>query len=158
MGDRFYKEGLRFECTRCSSCCRFDPGFVFLSYHDLERLLEKTEMDRESFLRKYCRAVYVNGVYRLSLKEKENYDCILWEDGGCIVYDARPLQCSSFPFWADNLRNINNWNHLEQSCPGVNHGAVHSMEEIDGILKLRKEEPIMVVSTADLTILEKEPV
>lgn len=158
MGDCFYREGLRFECTRCSRCCRFDPGFVFLSYHDLDRLQKKTGMERAAFLEKYCRAVYVNGVYRLSLKEKDNYDCIFWRDGGCTVYDARPLQCSTYPFWEDNLRDAESWNRLEESCPGINKGQLHPREEIDRLLRMRKEEPVILVSPAELEILEKEPV
>jgi len=158
MGDCFYRDGLRFECTRCSSCCRFDPGFVFLSYRDLERLVETIGMERELFLRRYCRAVYVNGVYRLSLKEKENFDCIFWEKGVCRVYEARPVQCSSYPFWADNLRNMDRWNHLENSCPGVNRGRLYVREEIDRLLDQREKEPVMIVPPKELAILEKEPV
>jgi Fe-S-cluster containining protein len=102
--------------------------------------------------------VYVNGVYRLSLKEKDNYDCIFWRDGGCTVYDARPLQCSTYPFWEDNLRDAESWNRLEESCPGINKGQLHPREEIDRLLRMRKEEPAILVSPAELEILEKEPV
>ena len=27
--DPFYAEGLRFACTRCSICCRGEPGYAF---------------------------------------------------------------------------------------------------------------------------------
>ncbi len=158
MNNCFYKEGLRFECKRCSSCCRFDPGYVFLSYRDLDRLVEAGGVERKEFLQLYCRAVYMNGVYRLSLKEKKNFDCIFWEDGGCRLYEARPLQCRSFPFWSDYIKKQGAWMKLEASCPGINHGPIHSKEEIEGWVKLREKEPLMVVSPADLTILQKEPV
>ncbi|HDQ14906.1 MAG TPA: YkgJ family cysteine cluster protein [Sediminispirochaeta sp.] len=158
MGGEFYNEGLRFECTRCSRCCRHEPGYVFLSYNDLPRLLDKFEMSRENFIQKYCRAVLINGVYRLSLKEKENYDCLFWEDGGCRIYEARPLQCRSFPFWASYLSESRQWQALGDSCPGVNRGPVHSREEIEQWLALREREPLMVLGEQDLKILEKEPV
>ena len=158
MKNCFYEEGLRFECTRCSSCCRFDPGYVFLSYRDLDSMTGAEGMERDEFLKHYCRAVYINGVYRLSLKEKKNFDCIFWEEDGCRLYEARPLQCRSFPFWRDYLKTVETWNHLESSCPGINHGSIHSKEEIEEWLKLREQEPLIVVSPAELTILQKEPV
>ncbi len=40
MEEVFYGRGLRFECTRCSRCCRHNPGYVFLSPVDLARLAE----------------------------------------------------------------------------------------------------------------------
>ncbi len=53
----FYKDGLCFTCQRCSSCCRFDPGFVNLSETDLEKLLKWSNLDRESFIAAWCRWV-----------------------------------------------------------------------------------------------------
>lgn len=98
MDKQFWKSGLNFSCTRCSACCRFDPGFVFLSEHDLSRLLEWATMPKDEFIKVYCRWVPKDdGFEYLSLKEKPNYDCILWDDG-CKAYTARPRQCSDFPF------------------------------------------------------------
>lgn len=158
MGEAFYGNGLRFECTRCSNCCRIDPGYVFLSYHDLSRLLQTTGMERGGFLKTYCRAVYINGVYRLSLKEKSNYDCIFWSRGACSVYEGRPLQCRSFPFWSEYLTDQKKWDALEQSCPGVNRGQVHSREEIEEWKNQRDNEPLIVVSPEELMNIDKEPV
>jgi len=154
----FYEDGLRFECTRCSRCCRFDPGYVFLSYNDLNRLLHHTGLEKDEFLGEYCRAVFMQGVYRLSLKEKRNYDCIFWSQDGCEVYDARPLQCRSFPFWPDNLTDRQRWDSIGQSCPGINRGTLHSSGEVESWMTLRESEPIIVLKPGELAILEKEPV
>jgi len=92
MEDVFYKDGLHFECRRCSNCCRYEPGFVFLSYHDLKRLEYATSLSRAECVSRYCRGIYIHGTYRLSLIEKDNYDCIFWSEEGCLVYEHRPLQ------------------------------------------------------------------
>ncbi|RKX73185.1 MAG: YkgJ family cysteine cluster protein, partial [Spirochaetes bacterium] len=84
MGKTFYSEGLKFECRRCSSCCRYSPGYVFLFNQDLKNLCKITGLPEIDFLRKYCREVTINGIKRISLKEKSNYDCIFWEEGGCV--------------------------------------------------------------------------
>ncbi|MCQ2603997.1 MAG: YkgJ family cysteine cluster protein [Spirochaetia bacterium] len=138
MKEPFYKNGLKFQCQRCSGCCRFEPGYVFLTEDDVTSLLDVLKMERDAFLEKYCVKVDIGGSYRLSLAEKENYDCIFWENGGCSVYEGRPLQCRSYPFWASNLESPEDWDALGCSCPGVNKGCIHTREEIEDWLYQRK--------------------
>lgn len=140
---KFYDEGLKFECTRCSNCCRFAPGYVFLSEEDLDRLSVSAKMTREEFIEQYCRQIDINGFKRLSLTEKPNNDCIFWGDDGCIHYEARPLQCSSYPFWYTHLFAKEVWDSLEKDCPGVNKGKLHSKEDIQRWLDLRQKERII---------------
>ncbi|MDR2143716.1 MAG: YkgJ family cysteine cluster protein [Treponema sp.] len=141
----FYARGLRFSCTRCSSCCRYESGFVFLSRKDAELLAEKLKMDYTAFVETFCRWVPTpdpvsGGVLRLSLKEKTNFDCVFW-DGGCKVYGRRPLQCRSFPFWDSIMRSEAVWKSLD--CPGKDRGTFHSPDEIEAYLGKRREEPII---------------
>jgi len=140
----FYANGLCFACTRCSACCRHEPGYVFLSEPDL-RLLEKEFKMQYNNINKvieaFCRWVPAPEGFRLSLKEKANFDCIFWQ-GGCTVYQSRPLQCRTFPFWESTLRSRGTWESL--SCPGINKGEFHSFEYIENCLESRKAEPVMV--------------
>ncbi len=145
MSDRFYKAGLRFECQRCSRCCRHTPGFVFLAEEDLQRLMMRTGLARSAFLDRYCRTVNLNGIRRVSLIEKSNLDCIFWEDGGCSVYSHRPLQCRSYPFWAANLGSAAEWEDLKVSCRGVGKGRLHSAAEIDRWLEEVRGHPLLSV-------------
>lgn len=144
MDDCFYNDGLKFSCTRCSGCCRHDPGFVFLSENDLLELLKATGLAREAFIDKYCKKAALNGSVRLSLLEKQNYDCIFWEDGGCTVYEHRPFQCRSFPFWSENLTSNVQWLALRSYCPGIDRGALHGRAEIDDWLS--RKEPCIKLS------------
>ena len=138
----FYASGLKFTCQRCSSCCRYDAGYVYLSDNDIEKLIAKLETDRDSFIGLYCRWVdNWKGNKILSLKEKSNKDCIFWESiKGCIVYEARPLQCKLFPFWESILFSIDNWKMASSGCPGMNSGKHYSKEEIDTLLKISQGE------------------
>ncbi|MFP4266852.1 MAG: YkgJ family cysteine cluster protein [Spirochaetaceae bacterium] len=140
MSVPFYSEGLRFSCRRCGGCCRYEPGFVFLSKNDLSRLSSALSMKEEDFIRRYCRFVTIGGKKRLSLQEKRNYDCIFWENGGCSVYEARPFQCRSFPFWANILECRENWESQRKSCPGIGEGKLFTREEIDRLLYLKNRE------------------
>jgi Fe-S-cluster containining protein len=152
----FYASGLKFSCTRCSSCCRYDAGFVFLSEQDLEKLALRLGMDRESFSKTYCRWVMNwQGTDVLSLKEKSNKDCIFW-DNGCSVYQARPLQCRAFPFWDSIVTSEQSWEIAASGCPGMNSGITHSGGEINEYIKLRIKEPVINKKTFNALNKPKE--
>ncbi|MCL2410830.1 MAG: YkgJ family cysteine cluster protein [Treponema sp.] len=146
----FYVSGLNFSCKRCSACCRHDSGFVFLSENDLENLTIALEMDKDSLLKVYCRWVTDwKGDTVLSLKEKSNKDCILWDDG-CTVYEKRPLQCITFPFWESIISSSEVWEITASDCAGINSGKLHTPLEISGFLKARADNPIIIKERGEL--------
>ena len=129
--EKIYENGLNFECQRCSFCCGHSPGFVYLSWHDLDLLCSHFNMNREDFVEKYCRwADYYYGAKVLSLLEKKNYDCILWEKG-CSAYEARPVQCRTYPFWSWMIKDAKMWAECAKDCPGMNKGRLWTKEEIE---------------------------
>lgn len=144
---RFYAGGLRFSCKRCSACCRFEAGFVFLSEKDASLLASALKMSLLEFIAAYCRWVYgESGKLQLSLKEKSNFDCVFWnpEEGGiCGVYDARPLQCRTFPFWPSVVDGKDSWEMTARDCPGMGEGILHSRGSIEKYLAMRQAEPII---------------
>lgn len=129
----FYDNGLHFECNKCSDCCRKVPGFVYLSERDLTSLCDWFKLSLEEFIDKYCRWVgYYEGKEALALIELKNYDCIFWNQNcGCSAYGARPIQCSTYPFWSHIIQNRRSWDEEKKYCPGINEGPVHSKDEID---------------------------
>ncbi len=138
----FYDTGLSFSCTQCSGCCRHEPGFVFLSENDLQKMTTRLKLTKKKFIKTYCSVADLMGVKRLTLIEKSNNDCIFW-DKGCTIYEDRPLQCKSYPFWAHNLINQETWDTVKKSCPGTGHGKRHSKADIDKWLDLRLSEPFI---------------
>lgn len=86
---------------------------------------------------KYCRWVsYYNGKTALCLQEKSNYDCILW-DGQCLAYEAKPIQCTTYPFWPYIMKSENSWQEESKDCPGINTGSLRSADEIQSCLELQ---------------------
>jgi hypothetical protein len=114
----WYAKGLNFECARCGDCCRGEPGFVWLRSADTRRIAEHLGISEKDFLVKYARTFSK----RISLRELPNGDCIFWEKK-CLIYEARPPQCRSFPFWYDNTGSQKDWQELARQCPGANSGA-----------------------------------
>ncbi len=124
-------------------CCRFDTGYVFLSESDLRRLAAGLGISTEEVAHRYCRRVETGVVSRLSLREQPNRDCVFWIDGECSVYEHRPLQCRSYPFWPAHLGSRSEWDELERECPGVNIGTRHSAESIRAWLTAHEREPLL---------------
>jgi Fe-S-cluster containining protein len=141
--DLLYRDGLRFACTRCSRCCRHTPGYVFLSARDLDRVSRALGVDTAEARRRYCRTVRIGQFTRVSLQEKPNLDCILWEDEGCSVYASRPLQCRSFPFWSSNLASRESWEEQAAACPGIGRGRLHGRARIQRWLARRIADPLL---------------
>jgi Fe-S-cluster containining protein len=123
----WYRDGLRFACTRCGSCCTGAPGYVWVDLDQITRLAEFLGEPVEQFSRKFVRRVGL----RLSLIERPGGDCIFWDrDAGCTVYPARPTQCRTWPFWAENVETPEDWQRTEAACPGSGMGRLYTVEEI----------------------------
>ena len=70
-----------------------------------------------------------------SLTERPNGDCVLLnpETKKCMVYDTRPVQCRTWPFWEQNLDKPSSWKRTAKGCPGCNNpqGKLYTLEEIE---------------------------
>jgi Fe-S-cluster containining protein len=125
----WYADGLDFSCTRCGNCCGGAPGWCWVSEDEIHALAERLGLDVEAFRHRYTRVVKGRGV---SLVEKANYDCIFFEKGrGCQVYEDRPRQCRTWPFWKSNLRDRDAWVFSSEGCPGMDQGEHHELAEIE---------------------------
>ncbi|MBQ6672114.1 MAG: YkgJ family cysteine cluster protein [Spirochaetales bacterium] len=146
MGACFYDKGLRFECQNCNYCCSSEPGYVFLSEEDISRLSSGLGMEAQAFIDTFCRIVDMGAFKMVSLLEKENYDCIFLENGGCRVYEHRPRQCETYPFWAHVLEDRESWDREAQSCPGMNKGKLYTKKEIEEKLSDRLgNNPVIIM-------------
>ena len=129
LQDRSYlfDDGLRFECTRCGTCCTGEPGaIVALSEEELEAIANDRKLDRDAFRQAFVREVDE----RLSLTEKENGDCIFYKEDGCSIYKVRPIQCRTYPFWLKNLRSSEAWALTCRACEGIGQGKLYDRDEI----------------------------
>lgn len=114
----WFKEGLRFQCTGCGGCCTGSPGYVFLSQTDLERLAMHKQMTPQEFAKKFTRLVEDQHAL---LDHPGNYDCVFLKDKKCTVYEARPTQCRTFPWWVHHLRDEEDWKAAKERCEGIDH-------------------------------------
>jgi Fe-S-cluster containining protein len=126
----WYKDGLRFECTQCGDCCTGAPGYVWVNQAEIVELAGMVSGgDVEEFERKYVRKIGI----RKSLIEFSNGDCVFFsnETRGCTVYEGRPRQCRTWPFWDSNLKTEEAWNDTCEICPGSGTGSLYQLEQIE---------------------------
>ena len=119
----WYKEGLRFKCTECGKCCTGSSGYVWVTEEEICSMAMVLNIPPDLFKRKYTRS----SGNRTALIEKKalngDYDCIFLKDKKCQVYQARPKQCRTFPWWPEHLKSEENWKLAAQECEGINDEA-----------------------------------
>jgi len=125
----WYGEGLQFECQpECGRCCsRHDEyAYVYLEGDDVARLAAHFGMTRAAFRQQWTRKDDGYTVLKI-----DGPGCPFLDGTRCTVYQARPIQCGTFPFWRENLRTRGRWEDLATFCPGIGKG---DFVPIDAIL------------------------
>jgi uncharacterized protein len=135
MDDPWYRDGLRFRCSRCGHCCTGAPGFVWVNQEELADLANLLQMSVEQVKAVYTRWI---GPGR-SLREKAGGDCIFYDrKEGCTVYAARPRQCRTWPFWESRVADAEAWAKTCEICPGSGQGDLIPADEITRRLRAIK--------------------
>ena len=115
----WFSNGVQFECQPdCGKCCDQPGGVVFLAPHDAERLANHLDMDVQDWLDKDCTRSN-NGRYVLRSRPEDDICIYLNDDKTCSVYEAKPDQCSAFPWWNENMVSNRSWHKTVQLCPGL---------------------------------------
>lgn len=127
--------GLRFECTLCGNCCSGPPGYVLVSDEEAHALATRLGLSVRRFLDEYT---HMTGEGR-SLKEKSSshgLDCVFLDRESvpgkavCSVYEDRPAQCRTWPFWPSVVRTESSWKRAKRTCPGMDTGRLIPPERI----------------------------
>ncbi|MCP4007560.1 MAG: YkgJ family cysteine cluster protein [bacterium] len=130
QADKVPAEGLRFECTQCGECCtaRGEYAYVYLNAEEVERLADFTGVSIPVFKRE--RTFRDEEGWRQLRFEGDRCFFLDSETNACSVYEARPIQCRTFPFW-NSMIDRGNWSEdALRLCEGLGRGRLYSVEEI----------------------------
>lgn len=116
----------RFECQPgCTNCCT-QPGEVYLTEGDVPRMASYLDLSTDEFRRRFC----VEGSDGLRLANAPDKPCLYLREDGCSIHEVKPLQCRTFPFWPEHVRNKRSWKRLSQFCPGIGVGEILPKEHV----------------------------
>jgi len=105
-------------CSTCEGrCCTGESGYIYVSKDEIFKIADLLNLSVNDFGVKY---LYKNG-YKYSIKERKNgdsYECVFYDtqSNGCKIYEARPSQCITFPFWDYFKSRVD---ALKDECPGI---------------------------------------
>ncbi|MDD2699015.1 MAG: YkgJ family cysteine cluster protein [Arcobacteraceae bacterium] len=112
----------KFDATVCSTCagncCIGESGVIWITIDEIEKLATHLNISVKEVFDNYL----IKYDYKFSIKEKKldenNYACIFFDltKKQCSIYEARPSQCRTFPFW-DHFKN--NIEEVKQECPAI---------------------------------------
>ena len=133
----WYAAGVRFECQRSGRCCtnHGEYAHVYLTRDDESRLAAHLELTLREMRRRHTRLVEGRRVLRSTAEA-----CVFLDGLDCTVHAAKPRQCSTWPFWRDNM-DEGIWEiEIAPFCPGVGKGRLWSRQEIEAILATEPAE------------------
>jgi len=84
-----------FKCKGCGECCKID-GFIHVNKTDIKRFAAYFGISIHEFKDKYTRNAVGWGTVLIGGREGP---CVFLKDGKCSAYQARPVQCRTFPYW-----------------------------------------------------------
>lgn len=129
----WYADGLRFACTQCGNCCTGPPGAVWFTDDEARVMAAKLGVSESQFRNQYARKPeWGDGGWSLNeVKTEHGYDCVFLDRTAipgkaiCSLYDARPTQCRTWPFWPENIRTRRHWDSVKRTtpCPGMDAPA-----------------------------------
>jgi len=123
MSDLALQDGYNFAfdsnaCNECQGrCCTGESGYIYVTKTEALAISDVLGIDIKQLVSEY---LFKKG-YKYSIKENkvgESYECIFYDSelNACKIYNARPTQCKTFPFWDYYKSRID---ELKEECPGI---------------------------------------
>ena len=105
-------------CETCEGrCCTGESGYIYVTKNEIQNIAKLLNLSVNDFGVKY---LFKKG-YKYTIKEVEfegSYECVFYDrvSNACKIYEARPSQCITFPFWEYYKTRVD---ELKLECPGI---------------------------------------
>ncbi len=112
----------KFDAIRCGTCegncCIGESGYIWITPDEIEKLSLHLDKSVKEVVSDDLQKVG----YRYSINEVElgenNFACKFFDltKKQCSIYEVRPKQCRTFPFWDYFKERIN---EVKEECPAI---------------------------------------
>ena len=118
------KKGYRFTfnsdaCRLCKGrCCTGSSGYIWISEEEIQQLAQSRDTSVEDVKKRYAYRVGERWSLKERILSKGNFACVFFDvaKNQCSIYEHRPKQCRTFPFWPEFQRRPT---EAQEECPGV---------------------------------------
>lgn len=127
--------GLRFQCTMCGNCCSGPEGYVLVTDDEIAALAARRGLSSDYFRQHYTHLTS-EGRSLIERTTPNGQDCVFLDRNTipgkavCSVYEDRPKQCRTWPFWTSVIKSKAAWERAKRICPGIDKGPVHGLVQI----------------------------
>lgn len=129
------QQALRFKCTGCGKCCSGgEDHYIAMSKTEAKRIRKQLNITEAWFRRRYVSHLTRN---TLTARMHEGHCVFLNNEGKCRIYNLRPVQCRTYPYWPELLETTQTWNNEAKHCEGINFGTVVPIKDIKQKLALQ---------------------
>ncbi len=113
-------------CASCKGhCCRGDQGYIWVTLDNIEAIAKARNVTVNELAENYIRRVGTRYSLQERYENKEYLCCFLdAESGQCQIYNERPEQCRSYPYWPAYAEDTEQVVKLFEECPGVSLGSL----------------------------------
>ena len=113
----FVTRPVRFQCTGCGRCCFGDPEthYIELLRGERQRISKHLGISEQEFSQQYTcdDGIRINAQGRcMFLNEQQQ----------CDIYQVRPLQCRTYPYWPEIMHRRSCWEAEASRCEGIDRG------------------------------------
>lgn len=122
---KFWKNGIQFDCHQCGHCCTFEGGAIYASEEEFQAIADRLNISIDEFYQQYT---FESGGL-VSIKSHKEGPCYFYKDG-CTIYEERPTQCRTYPFWPEVINREHDWIKESRTCAGIGKGKAWTKEEI----------------------------
>lgn len=125
------EQGIRFECVPgCANCCSIS-GYILVAESEFAPIAEFLGLTESRFRKQYIKRYWKN---QFALNFPDDSPCGFLTEKGCRIYPVRPSQCETFPFWPENMTDLNSWETVRKMCPGIDRGRLYTIDEITDVM------------------------
>jgi Fe-S-cluster containining protein len=131
--------GLKFSCTGCGKCCQ-NEGEVWFDTDEFADLVTSLNLSAKDVLAIYVEEVKSGWVKLKSKRAKVGTDevaierCIFLSNDGksCTIYENRPIQCRTYPYWPKLMDNVEEW--INEAVVPEDQEGKHQLKGCNSIL------------------------